>query len=345
MTQKLRTALKYILSALVAVVLLYFSFRGVKWADFWQALRSCEWGYVLLAMAFGVLSFWIRGLRWKMLLLPIDPATRSVSCFNAVNISYLANMVLPRVGELVRCAYITKNSSEDGEGRKLASYDKVLGTMVADRLWDVVSLVVIAVAVMAMLWGRFGAFFSENVLDKAGFSVSWIIVAVVAACALFVAAAVLLRGRGGLWAKAYGLLRGMGQGLSTCLRMRRSWMFIVYTLLIWGCYWMMSVCIVWASQGIDPSAVSPDLASALSRLGGLDMADGLFLMIAGSLSSIVPVPGGFGAFHYLVSLALQTVYGIPFGLGIIFATLSHESQVVTQIICGGLSYVVETLRK
>ena len=94
---------------------------------------------------------------------------------------------------------------------------------------------------------------------------------------------------------------------------------------------------------MDTSALAPDLATAVSGLAGLGALDALFLMLAGSLSSLVPVPGGFGAFHYIVATALATVYSVPFEIGIIFATLSHESQTVMHIICGSCSYVSESL--
>ena len=94
-------------------------------------------------------------------------------------------------------------------------------------------------------------------------------------------------------------------------------------------YWLMSVCTM----------------LAIPELGDLNAMDALFLMIAGSFGWLVPVPGGFGSFHFIVSLALSTIYGIPFELGIIFATLSHESQAVTMALCGGISYFYETFRR
>ena len=71
----------------------------------------------------------------------------------------------------------------------------------------------------------------------------------------------------------------------------------------------------------------------------------LLLMLAGALSSIVPVPGGFGAFHFIVAAAVSYVYGLPFEFGIIFATLSHESQELNQLVWGGISFVIEQFRK
>ena len=124
--------------------------------------------------------------------------------------------------------------------------------------------------------------------------------------------------------------------------MKHGWLFIVYTVLIWTCYWLMSACILWALQGIDPAGASPELAEALGRIDSLGMADALFLMFAGAVSSLIPVPGGFGAFHSVVAGVLSSIYGIPFGVGLVFATLSHESQILSNATCGAVSYIHET---
>ncbi len=143
---KVKEILKYVLSAAIAGVLLYFSFREVKWDDFVTGLKDCRWGYVMLSMVAGVLAFWFRGLRWRRLLLPVDPGTSRLTAFNAVNIGYLANFVIPRIGEFVRCGVVSRNSA----GRK-ASYEKVLGTVVLERAWDLVSMLLLLV-VLLVLW-------------------------------------------------------------------------------------------------------------------------------------------------------------------------------------------------
>ena len=79
--------LKYVLSALVAGVLLYFSFRGVKWADFIEAVRACRPGWLLAAMSAGVASFLVRALRWSQIVRPTDDSVKLRDSFNAVNIS------------------------------------------------------------------------------------------------------------------------------------------------------------------------------------------------------------------------------------------------------------------
>ena len=344
MDKKSTNIVRYGLWVAVAVLLLYFSFRGVNWKDFGAALRECRWGYVVLSMFLGALVFYIRALRWRMQLLPLDPSTSRLTCWNAYNICMITNTVLPRVGEVVRCGYVTRHSGRDGEGGRLVTFDKALGTVVVDRVWDGVSILVVFLIILTLLWNRFGAFFTDTLFPGLAGKVRlwWILVLGGLLAGGFLFLCWRLREREGLWGRIWGWIRGMYDGLLSCLHMRRGWLFIVYTVLIWALYWLMSACIIRALQGVDPQGVSPELSDALGRIGSLGMADALFLMFAGAVSSLVPVPGGFGAFHGVVAGALASIYGIPFGAGLIFATLSHESQVIVNAVCGACSYIHET---
>ena len=330
MNKKVGNILKYGGSIALAAALLYFSFRGVGWADFLEGLRACRWGFVILSMLFGLLAFWFRALRWRELLLPIDRSTTRLTCFNAVNISYLVNLVLPRVGEFVRCGYITAHSEKDSKdnGRRLASYDKVLGTAALERSVDMLALNIFGAASGSISAGKIA-----------------ILVAGTFAVVAAILCAILFADKWKPLAKVRDFCKGIWAGFLSCLRMKGGWKFLLLTAGIWLCYWMMSATILWALQGISPDSVSPELAAAVGTLQTLNLTDAMFLMIAGSLSSIVPVPGGFGAFHFIVSSAISYVYGIPAQFGMIFATLSHESQAVNQILWGCVSWISESLRK
>ena len=336
---------KYIVSLAVALVLMWFSFRGVKWDDFIAGLKSCRWEYILLSMAASIVAFYVRGLRWRELLLPIDPSIRRITVFNAVNIGYIANFVFPRIGEFVRCGVITGNSAvvrspdtvasmkENGrEGMcRLASYDKVLGTVVLERSWDMVTMLIFLLGLLAFRWDKFGDFFAEKMwapLEKSiSFSVWWIILSAVVIIVSTVFLIIRYRNNNAFCSRLFSICRGLLQGVGSCMKMPHKWLFIAYTAIIWAMYWLMSASTMWALPDLD----------------ALNIVDALFLMVAGSLGWLVPVPGGFGAFHFVVSIALSTIYGIPFELGIIFATLSHESQAITMAVCGGGSYLYETL--
>ena len=325
MKETIKKALKYLISISLAAVLLWFSFREVEWADFVMQLENCRWGFIILSMAAGAFAFWLRGLRWRQLLQLIDPAISRITTFNGINIGNISNFVFPRIGEFVRCGVITRRSS--------ATYDKVLGTVVLERGWELlVMLMMLALVVVGGL-EKFGNFFIrqiwEPIASRLDISLWWVLL-VLAVCGL-----------GGIWviwrfratnrlcAKVWGIFTGLLQGFSSCLRMERKWLFFAYTLFIWMVYWLMAATTVWAAPFLDH----------------LTVIDALFLSLVGGLGFAVPVPGGIGAFHFVIGLALSTLYGIPMETGIIYATISHTSQAITQIIFGAASYGYETLKK
>ncbi len=342
--------LKYSVSVAIAVVLLYFSFRDVNWSDFYDGLRNCKWEWIGVAMLAGVASFWFRAVRWRQFLLPIDSTTSRKVTFNAINIGNFANLVLPRVGEFVRCGFITRHSASDEKGR-LASYDKVLGTVVAERSLDVITLLSLVLVMTICMWNRFGTFLTDNIFQpfsekfNLGFG---LLLAVVAAVMLIAVLAVWkFRTKSKVFAKVSGFAEGLVKGLVSCFKMKNWWLFVLNTVIIWTMYWLMSFSVLIAVKFMDVAALSPEMADSVCKLSELGALDALFLMLVGSLSSLVPIPGGFGAFHYIVALALSSVYGVPFPTGIMFATLSHESQTITMIVTGLCSYASESadLRK
>ena len=335
MKEKLIKALKYIASAAFAALLLWFSFRDVQWKDFAASLRACRWDCVVLSMAAGSTAFLLRALRWRKLLLPIDSSITVLTTFNAVNIGNVSNYIFPRIGELIRCGVITRRSlpEADGSDRKKASYDKVLGTVVLERGWELLVMLMLLAVVVVGAFGRYGSFFVEKIwipmASGLDFSIWWLVALLILLCGAALYAVWRYRQTNFLCRKIWTVFHGMVQGFSSCFRMEHKWLFFAYTAFIWVMYWLMAMSTVWAAPFLE----------------GLDVLDALFLSLVGGLGFAVPVPGGIGAFHFVISLALSAIYGIPMEQGIVYATLSHTSQAVTQIFFGLGSYAYESLKK
>ncbi|MBR6345959.1 MAG: flippase-like domain-containing protein [Bacteroidales bacterium] len=345
MKKKIIDILKYAAAFAAAAALLYFSFRGIAWEDFAAALLGCRLEWVAVSMTAGLSILFVRGLRWKMLLEPIDPSTRVRTTFNAINICMGVNLALPRVGELVRIGFITRRSARGEDGKPLASYDKVLGSVVGERVWDVASVAILSLVIIPLMWGKAGAFFRDSIFSgNSRLGGLWVLVLALGA----LAGTLLLVRRcrsNRICGKIWGFCAGIWNGLKESLKLRRGGLFVVYTVLIWLLYWITSWTILLALQGMDPAGLSPEMAETVARIQTMNGWDALFLMLAGALSSIIPVPGGFGAFHSIVALALLTVYGVPFSFGLIFATLSHESEALIYLGTSLLSFLDETIRR
>lgn len=325
MKERIKKALKYIVSLSLAGVLMWFSFKGVEWADFAEELGRCRWEYMILSMAAGVVAFLIRAFRWRQLLLPIDPSVSRVTAFNGINIGNISNFVLPRIGEFVRCGVITRRSS--------ATYEKVLGTVVLERGWELLVMLLMLALVVVAGFERFGDFFVgqiwEPMASRLDISLWWVIAGLALCGVAGVWCIWRLRDSNRMCQKIWGIFEGLVQGFSSCLRMDRKWLFFAYTAFIWMLYWFMAASTMWAAPFLDH----------------LDLIDALFLSLVGGLGFAVPVPGGIGAFHFIISLALMGVYDVQMETGIVYATLSHTSQAVTQIVFGLGSYAYEAIKK
>ncbi len=120
-------------------------------------LHEMNYWWMLISLIFGVFSHVFRGLRWKQTLEPLDAYPKSSNCVNAIFISYAANLVLPRVGEVSRCTILTKY---DG-----ISFSKSLGTVVTERLIDTIMVVTITGLTLVSQLGIFKSFFAKTGTD------------------------------------------------------------------------------------------------------------------------------------------------------------------------------------
>lgn len=323
MNARLKKTGKYVLLLALVVVLLFFAFRGVAWKDFTEGLRNCRWEWIIGTIAIQWIITWLRGNRWRIQLEPVRTGEERITrreTYDTYAICYLSNIALPRSGEVLRCGLIA-------ETRKV-SFEGALGTVVIERTWDMLCMLLAAVPLL--FFGRFRDFLLEKMFKTAAGSMSvgwfWIVLIAVAAITglVFLVRANRARiGRSRTGAAFLQFFKGLGGGIKAGFRMERKWAFFGYTLLIWAAYWLCSLWTIRAFPAAD----------------GLDGLDALFLMAVGSLGWIVPVQGGFGAYHFIVAMTLVPIYGFDKSTGLIFATLSHESQIVQMLLCGLVSLV------
>lgn len=319
-----KNIVKYTVSFILAGVLVYFAFRSVDWSAFWQGLGETRWGWVAMFVLFSVLALVLREERWRCIIAPIDPQARRMDIWDATNVGNMVNVVLPGAGEFVRCGYVT---------RRAMTYDKAFGTIVCERACDMVAIVLLFAGALAAGWSKFGGFFMEQIWQPMtggmNFSVWWIVIAVVAVLAALIWAVFHWSGSNRFCGKVAGWIRGLGAGFASISRIRRKWLFILYTVGIWAMYVLMS----WSGL------------KALPMLDSLTIADALFISAVGNIASVIPVPGGIGAYHYLVALTLQSLYGAAWDTGILYATLCHETHAILIIVLGVASYLRITLAK
>lgn len=316
--------LEYILMAALAVVFLYLALRGIDWKVFVENLYTVGWGFVLLSALASLFAIGLRVERWRELLLPLDPSIRRVAVWDASNMGNLSYLVIPGSGEFVRCAGVTTSK---------ASYDKVLGTTVMERAWDLLMAIAVILLALALKHDDITGFLRDSVLRPAAGRITPLTIVLIVLFLILLAAFFVLtfklKDRSKFFGKIAGWTRGILDGFKVFGKVRHKTGFVLSSIVIWFFYVAMCQCVFWA----------------IPEMSYLTFADALFISAVGNLATVVPVPGGMGAYHYIVALALSQIYGFSWEQGILFATLTHESRTLLIAVLGAESGISLSLRK
>jgi uncharacterized protein (TIRG00374 family) len=315
----------------LGMLLLYVAFRGVALDRLAETLRKANFWWIGLSLIFAGSSFFFRARRWMLLVHPLGYRPSFWNTYHALMIGYLSNYALPRLGEVTRCVTLGR--------REKIPVDSLIGTVIVERVVDVIMLFLIMLILLFSWVEKFGAFFSQQVFDPLRIKVTstfggtwqfWTLV--IGVLILMTLMLFLLRKQLGgfvLVRKVKDFLRGIMEGLRTIFKMERKWEFIMHSLLIWFFYIIMSWVVVFS----------------LEETSGLNFIDGMFLLVIGGLGMAAPVTAGFGAYHWIISRGLVVVYGFSLELGGAYAILAHESNSLLTIVMGGISYAVIMLSR
>lgn len=318
-----KPAVRVLLLLPVSLVLLYFAFRDVALEGFLAALGEAHLGWIIVAVLVSTASFFVRAARWQQLM---NVAEYRVSFFSALYgllFGYFFNLLIPRAGEVGRCTLVAQRSA--------ISLEMAVGTVVTERVIDLLSTALLTLLAIGVSLDRFGAFLQSHIIapfiEKQSIGgVIMLFVAFVVIFGAFLLVLWLLRtGRLGEKKRTWWnrTRKGLGEGVRSVLRLRNKGLFLFYTLLLWGCYWLMAYTISFALP-------------ATAHLGG---GAALAIVVVGTFGMIVPAQGGLGSYHLAVMLWLG-VEGVGRTEGLAYATLSHEGQVVLYILLLALCYLI-----
>ncbi len=334
----LTNSLKYLISLALAGGLLWYTFNQshLDAGDLWTRIQAADYRWVLLSALLTLVAHWSRAERWRILLAPVVPQRpTSLDATVSVLTGYLANLALPRAGEVVRCGTLYRLSSRK-DGAAGVPVNVSFGTVVAERLFDLLMLVLLLGATFVLEFDRLSQFFVQFIGDKlpTGSSVSGVLVVVVA---VLVGLGLLgwflvnryhdALSRHPLYQKVSLFAAGLLAGLLSVRRLRRPGAFVFHTLLIWTMYYLMSYTLFFAMPGT-------------AHLGPLA---GLTILVVGSLGMAAPTPGGIGSFHLLVG-QVALLYGLTSQDGQVLATFIHGVSTLMILILGLLALLVVLVR-
>lgn len=275
-----------------------------------------EWFFASLLLS--ILSMVLRGLRWQQLIDPVCPGGRKRVTILSIFVGYAANMLLPRAGEVARCGILKRT---DG-----ISFTKSLGTVITERVFDVLILFIISVITIALQVDVFNDFFHQNPesllkwqkLLTSPYVWGGVLVLILSVIALWKPFKKLP-----FYDKLSQFLTQLWTGMKSITTIKHPFLFLFYTLAIWGCYFLMFYIVKYF--------FSWDIS-----LGVLAMLSGF---VMGSFGVVAPVQGGIGAYHFMVIYTL-VFYGVSSSDAGVFALVAHGLQTIYTLVTGLVAYVL-----
>ena len=208
--------------------------------------------------------------------------------------------------------------------------EKLFGTITVSRIIDVLSLGTVTGLMFLFEYQKVWDFFSGGGIDsgsKGGGNGLWILLGIgvlglAALGAMFWQKEKLFKYP--LFRKIFNLIYGFWEGIRAVGKVRSVGLFIFHSVFIWFCYYLMHYIAFFA---FDPIA-------------GLPPTAGLTIFVFGSLGMVVPVPGGMGAYQWLVKTAFVTFYGIAAAEAFSAANILFWPIFLTNITLGLVSFVL-----
>ncbi|MCW3089737.1 MAG: hypothetical protein JWP81_806 [Ferruginibacter sp.] len=323
MKKAVLTILKYLFFLGLGIFLVWWSIHKMgekNWEECKTALKTARY-YLYIPVFFILIASHVsRAIRWKILMKPMGYNPGLVNTFFAVMVGYLANLAVPRLGEVLKCTIL-------GKYEKVPA-DKLVGTILVERAVDVVSLIVvfiIAVVTQLSIIGEYAkTTIQTNFLsgDKQSTIIKLVIIVAAFVLVYFVLKYIFKKFSHIVFIKKVNILfKGVGAGLSSVRHMQNKKSFIFHSIFIWLCYaagTYLGFFVIPETSGLPVAAAFPVLAFA-------------------SIGMII-TPGGIGTYPWFI-MGVMELYGIDEGHGYANGLLQWIAQFSIILLVGFISLV------
>jgi uncharacterized protein (TIRG00374 family) len=286
-------------------------------------IKRANYFWVILPIFMGLISNYFRSQRWRLLLRPLGYNPGAFNTFFSVMIMYFLNLFFPRLGEVSRCGVLSRYEH--------VPVDKAIGTMVLERVVDVLCLGIIVLILLATQAKKFWliqeqiAIKSKDAVAKYQISPAVkysVLAAVLLAIVGFIAFRIRKQGRESLITDVKEKAMGMFRGVISIKDIGNPWEFVFHTVMIWTCYFFMS----YFNFLMFPETAGLPLVAALMCLA--------FGAVAFSLT-----PGGLGLFPILNTLVIG-LYGVTGSAAVSVGWVSWASQTASVLVGGVISLML-----
>jgi uncharacterized membrane protein YbhN (UPF0104 family) len=307
---------------LLGIALIWWSLHQIpaeEWTKFTLALKDSKLWIVFPVFIILGLSHFLRALRWRLIMEPLGYKPSIGNTYLAVLIGYLANLAVPRLGEVLKCTLLAKYEKVPAE--------KIVGTIVAERAFDVISLGVVFLMALGLQFNVIEAGWNQLKNQTAAKNTlpqdqDWKLYILIGIVLIILALFFVLRKRlPKMIASVKQIITGIWEGVISATKLKQHNLFFLYSFGIWFLYLLATYVGLHATPGTESS-----FATAISCLAYASIG-------------MILTPGGIGAYAYFMAKVLE-LNGVDYTLGLANGTLQWFSQFLIVIVLGGLSLIL-----
>ena len=286
----------------------YHKFSPQQLLEIKGYFQEADYKYIVLALIIAIVGNMSRAFRWKYSLDHLGYPTTFATNYMAINICYLLNLTVPKSGEISRAVILKKYNN--------IPFDKGFGTIVAERIVDLMVLLVFIFTAFILQFSVVKSF----ILDKIPVEKAWIAGLIVTVGGLAIVA--LFRFSKSKWIEKIKLkLAGLREGISTLLYMKNKGWYALHTLFIWSSYVLMFYVTLFA----------------LPQTSSITFGAVVTAFVVGSIA-IAFTNSGFGSYPFMIAKILA-LYGISETAGSAFGWIVWSSQMFLVVLLGLLSFL------
>jgi uncharacterized protein (TIRG00374 family) len=321
--KKTVNVIKYLLLLAISVFLMMYALRSINFAAVKTELAQANYTWIMMTLLLSVAGYLSRAIRWRMQFVPLGFKPSHAHTYHALMVGYLANVVLPRAGEVIRCTFLKRSAN--------VPVNVSLGTVITERVIDLLMLLLCMGITLLLEFDRLKDFFlgifSERYQGLQQNLQTLYLLAAVGVVGSAVTGWYIYRNISKLRENAFfkklsGFVRGIWLGIFSIAKMEQKGAFIAHTLFIWATYYLTSYLAFFALPGTE----------------GLSWQAGFAILVVGGLGMSAPVQGGIGVYHILVRTALL-LYAVPLDKGMAYALVTHTTGALLVVIMGVISLV------
>lgn len=319
-----RRSVKIGVPLLLAAGIMWWMYRGIRREELQDALRNqMSWFWMLLSMPFGILAQQLRAMRWRQSLVPLGECPRLSTCTYAIFLSYASSLVVPRVGEVLRCGVLHRY-----EG---VSIGRSVGTVVTERVIDILLILLLSFLTFLTQIPVFLTFFKRTGVSfgsvLSGFSFTGYMVT--ALCGMLAVVCLLLLARHFKFlTRTKTVFADLVRGLLSVRDVEHPMLFVAYSIGIWVSYFLHFFLTFYCFD--DTS--------------GLGLSAALVAFVVGTFAVLVPTPNGAGSWHFAVKTVL-VLYGVGQTSSAMYVLIVHTLQTLLVALLGVWAVAALALRK